>query len=881
MRKYICLLLCPLFFFLVYNFAAIAKAAAPKHILFLHSHTEEFPAHKLFENGFKKHVQITNKANVEYSYEYLELTKFSANARYPEQLAVFLKQKFAIKPPDLVVTHLGPAADFVLKHGRDTFPDAQFIMAVDEVEGVSDKQLPMGFGGLAGAFDAKETVKTILQLQPRVRQIYVVLGSSEREKQTLAYFKKDIAALADRVEFIYLNEMTMPEMLKTVADVKETAAVMYLFVFRDAAGNSFIPANEVKTFSASAKVPVYTAYSIFMGRGTIGGFLMSTEVLGAKAAEFGLDRLEKQGGPTVQTLVQNSEYQFDWRELKRWGIEENKLPAGSKVLFKELTVWEQYRGYIISGILLIFFQSMLAIGLIINRSRRLKAEKDLIQLNADLENKVYERTMALSNRMQELSEARDQAQTANRAKSTFLANMSHELRTPLNAILGFSNMLRRDAAVQDEQRKTLEIIHRSGEHLLNLINEVLDMAKVEAGRVELQQSAFDLGTMVLDVCDLIRERAEAKGLKLELDQTSAFPRYIQGDPAKLRQIMINLIGNAVKYTDAGSVTLRLDSAPSVDGKTIRLGIVVADTGPGISPKDQERIFEPFVQVGDGSGPKGTGLGLAIVRQYVELMNGNVSLRSTVGEGSEFRVELPVMAATEDDILGMAPDTGQVVALMPGQGNWRILIAEDQEENILLLQRLLDVVGFQTQVARNGQEAVERFAAWRPHFIWMDCRMPVMDGMEATRRIRRMEGGSAVKIVALTASVFREERDAVIACGMDDFLRKPYRPDEIYGVMAKYLAVRYEYAEGAPQGEPPMELQRIKEIVGNLPLELRQNLRNALLTLRKEEIEVALSRIAETHPAAAEALGRQAEHMEFTLMLQELEPDKNGGPHEFK
>jgi CheY-like chemotaxis protein len=259
------------------------------------------------------------------------------------------------------------------------------------------------------------------------------------------------------------------------------------------------------------------------------------------------------------------------------------------------------------------------------------------------------------------------------------------------------------------------------------------------------------------------------------------------------------------------------------------------------------------------------------------MNGQVSLRSVAGKGSEFRVDIPVVAATEQDILGIAPDTGQVVALMPGQGTFRILIAEDQEENILLLQRLLETVGFQTQVARNGQEAVERFADWRPHFIWMDCRMPVMDGMEATRRIRRMEGGDAVKIVALTASVFREERDEVIACGMDDFLRKPYRPDEIYGCMAKYLAVRYEYADGAHHAEQPMELQRVKELVCKLPPKLRQELRSALLSLRKSDITAALDRIAETHPATAEPLRRQAEELAFTLMLDELnwaENEKN-------
>ena len=405
-RKLSYALLCMIFFLFLFGCSEV-KASPPKHILFLYAQTEDYPAHKSLERGFKKQLQNMGEANVEYSYTYLELSRFSFDPQYPERLASFLKLKYAAKKPDLVVTHFGPAADFALKYGRETFPRAQFILAMDEIEGLSASELPQGFGSVAGIFEVKETVMLIKKMQQDVKKIYVVVGDSEQERNTLEYFRKDVEALTEQIEFVYLNTMSFAKMIETVKNVRGNAAIIYIFVFRDVAGNVFVPANEVKTVSTAANVPVYAAYVNFMGRGIIGGNLMSAEVLGMRAAEMGILRLQSQNGPVYPVMVKSTEYQFDWRELKRWKIDESKLPPGSKVLYKELTVWEQYRVYIVSSVLLIVILSVLVVALLINRSRRLRAEKDLVQLNAELENKVLERTISLSKTNAELKDSQE------------------------------------------------------------------------------------------------------------------------------------------------------------------------------------------------------------------------------------------------------------------------------------------------------------------------------------------------------------------------------------------------------------------------------------------------------------------------------------------
>jgi len=475
--------------------------------------------------------------------------------------------------------------------------------------------------------------------------------------------------------------------------------------------------------------------------------------------------------------------------------------------------------------------------------------------------------------------AQAKAEAANRAKSVFLSSMSHELRTPLNAILGFSGLMSHDANISTEQRKTLELINRSGEHLLSLINDVLDMTKVEAGHSVVVNAPFDLGEMVRDITNLMHGRAEEKNLELRLDQSSEFPCFARADAVKLRQVILNLVGNAIKFTSQGRVTLRLNARPNNVPQRQILIIEVEDTGIGIAPEDQSRVFEPFVQVGNSAFQKGTGLGLPIARQQVELMGGQISMESTPGRGSLFRVEVPVDCLDAADVDTVRLDCRRVTGLAPGQPEYRLLIVEDEIANWLLLRRLLEGIGFQqVRVVENGAAGVELFQTWRPHFIWMDIRMPIMDGLEATRRIRALDGGLAVKIVAITASVFKEERDNVLAAGMDDFIRKPYRPEDIYGCIARHLGAKFAYGENptAPAVKPAGSLR--SEDLAKLSPELRGNFAAAIVSLDAERISDIICRISEQNPVLGSLLMHHADQMEYTVMLQAVQ---TGADHEIQ
>ncbi|MCP4942728.1 MAG: PAS domain S-box protein, partial [Planctomycetaceae bacterium] len=540
-----------------------------------------------------------------------------------------------------------------------------------------------------------------------------------------------------------------------------------------------------------------------------------------------------------------------------------------------------------------------------------------------------------------LQHAKDSAETANRAKSIFLANMSHELRTPLNAVLGFSQLLSHSSNLESEQQEQIDAIRRGGEHLLTLINDVLDLSKIEAGRITLDETTVDVHRLCDELWHMFRLRAQAKGVQIHLERPPDVPRYVRTDEVKLRQVLINLLSNAIKFTEEGRVTLHVTKVTNVEefpslrqaqdtaweglgvgsqSHISHLKFTISDTGPGIASGEVETIFDAFVQAEIGrNAHEGTGLGLAISRTFVQAMGGNLRVESEVGRGATFTFEIPVGLVDQSTITNQqSPISSRVIAVEPNQPDYRILIVDDNQANRQLLVNLLQPLDFELREAEHGQDALEIWKDWQPHLIWMDLKMPVMDGYEATKRIRAAEAARNeelrpvlsdvegmrnddtspkhqtpntkhnTRIIAVTAYAFQEEKTRALAQGCDDVLSKPFREAEVFKLLATHLGVSFVYAE-APQSpipsaecilngaaglrtgsnrQSPIKEGVTPEALAALPEEWLTALRDAADETDPSAANVVIQRIREQDEPLADALAALVKTYRFDI-VQEL------------
>jgi len=440
----------------------------------------------------------------------------------------------------------------------------------------------------------------------------------------------------------------------------------------------------------------------------------------------------------------------------------------------------------------------------------------------------------------------------------------------MNAVLGYAQLLQRDESLSDAQRRSLEVIHTSGQHLLNLISDILEMSKIEAGSTALAPQVFDLRAMLFDLERMFLPLVREKGLELACEIGTEVPNAVNGDAVKIRQVLINLMSNAVKYTERGGVRVRVSAQPS--GSTLLVQALVEDTGPGIPDGDQQRIFEAFAQSESGLQGRGTGLGLAISSHFAKLMGGGISVVSTLGRGSAFTFAFRVTEAFELQP-AEPPRLPTAIGLEPRRAAPRILVVDDVENNRELLVELLSRIGFETRTAGNGHEALDVHASFRPDLVLMDLRMPEMDGFEATTRLRA--SGSRAAIVAITASGLADAERRARASGADGFLRKPYREPELLALIGEKLGLSFTYpsvearvADDRTNLAPASA--RLVEQLNRLPAELRAELRAAAERAKAGRLIELVARVRLHAADATEELEELIATFRYDALIEALE-----------
>lgn len=782
-RKFVIIILSIIVIFIFriyfYSINVFAENKQEKHVLIAIPYTQDYPGSSLYINGIKSILEKNSEFKFNYSYEYADLASHTNDEAYLENIAHYLKGKYSNYQPDFIITAVN-LNYFFEKYGQDIFPNVPVIIDFDK-EDIPATPIPLNHIIISQLSAVDQNIQLILKTKPLTKKIYIVIGNSI-DKPNLAKSILDVKNnYSDKVELVLLENISYEDMMETIKNAEDNSTILYFQWLSDPNGKRFIPVEVIKAICKETKVPVYGSSIQYLDSGIIGGYVGSQEMVGQTAGEVVLDILKGKkpsDNPVIRTM--SRAYTFDWRQLKKWGIDEDKLPKDSAILYREKSAWELYKGYIIGTFVLLIIQAIFIFVLLVNRKKRRRAEDKLVQAN------IY------------LKEMTEKLISIDKMKDEFLVNTSHELQTPLNGIINISEMLAEGkyGKVNKKQEDELKVVLSVSKRLSSMIKDIIDFEKIKRDELALNIKAVNIKSASEVVVEVAKHLIESNNIEILIN----FPEKLSpvlADENRILQILYNLIGNAVKFTEKGTIKLYAKE----DEKFVKVSI--EDTGVGISKEKQKNLFQAFIQAETDVFTKygGSGLGLYISKQLLERMNGQIFLEwSKPEKGSCFSFLIPKTtgeAVNGKTIFKSSLEETCVTAKINNKSvkNFKILAVDDELTNLRVLQAVLDNEEYEVITASNGIEAIEAIRKQKDiDIVLMDVMMQGMSGYEACRKIREEYSLYDLPVLILTVRDTPEDIAMGFDVGANDFITKPFVAKELRARVSNLLQMKKSVQE---------------------------------------------------------------------------------------